>query len=159
MWKARGVEPFAVLGHSVGEYTAAVVAGTMSLMDGLRIVVRRAQLIDERCDEGLGMMASIFAPQADVEEARLLAPGLCCCGSSSTRGSLQGAAEPSKGPDCRYGSTRLGFCFDVLGMLEAIAPKAVNGPSQVVVSGHKTAVEQLVSTTSESFLADAWPRA
>ena len=40
-------------GSQVGEYAAAVVAGTMSLVDGLRLVLRRAQLIDEKCAQGV----------------------------------------------------------------------------------------------------------
>ncbi|CAL1148755.1 unnamed protein product [Cladocopium goreaui] len=67
-WKARGLKPFALLGHSVGEYTAAVVAGTMSLEDGLRLVARRGELIDQKCDIGVGAMASIFASQELVQK-------------------------------------------------------------------------------------------
>ncbi|CAK9055131.1 unnamed protein product [Durusdinium trenchii] len=68
-WKARGLEPYAVLGHSVGEYTAAVVAGSMSLEDGLRLVARRGELIDQKCDIGVGSMASIFASREQVQKA------------------------------------------------------------------------------------------
>ncbi|CAJ1416735.1 unnamed protein product, partial [Effrenium voratum] len=68
-WKARGLRPFALLGHSVGEYTAAVAAGAMSLEDGLRLVARRGELIDQKCDVGVGSMASIFATKEQVQKA------------------------------------------------------------------------------------------
>ena len=40
--QAHGARPGAVIGHSVGEAAAAVVAGALSLADGLRVVCRRA---------------------------------------------------------------------------------------------------------------------
>ena len=40
--EVRGVKPAAVLGHSVGEYTAACVAGVFSLEDGLKLIAERA---------------------------------------------------------------------------------------------------------------------
>ena len=42
MWRSWGIEPHAVLGHSVGEYVAACIAGVFSLEDGLRLIAERA---------------------------------------------------------------------------------------------------------------------
>ncbi len=38
LWRSYGVHPDAVIGHSMGEVTAAVVAGALSLTDGLRVI-------------------------------------------------------------------------------------------------------------------------
>jgi acyl transferase domain-containing protein/SAM-dependent methyltransferase len=70
LWRAWGVEPAAVLGHSVGEYAAAVVAGVFSLEDGLKLVAARGRLMDSLTRRGA--MLAVFASPAEVEA--LLAP-------------------------------------------------------------------------------------
>jgi acyl transferase domain-containing protein/pimeloyl-ACP methyl ester carboxylesterase len=67
LWMRWGVEPAALLGHSVGEYAAACIAGVFSLEDGLALVAERARLMDE-LPEG-GAMASVFAAPDAVAEA------------------------------------------------------------------------------------------
>ena len=42
--KSYGVRPGAVIGHSLGEVAAAVVAGALSLEDGVRVICRRSRL-------------------------------------------------------------------------------------------------------------------
>jgi acyl transferase domain-containing protein len=64
LWRSWGVEPAAVLGHSLGEYAAACFAGAMSLDDGLRLVVERGRLLQQLAADGA--MAAIFASQAEV---------------------------------------------------------------------------------------------
>ncbi|CAE7941878.1 ppsD, partial [Symbiodinium necroappetens] len=66
MWKALGIEPCAVLGHSVGEYAAAVVAGVLGLEDAARLVAERGRLIAELCEGNIGGMTACHLPCEDV---------------------------------------------------------------------------------------------
>ncbi|WP_290061708.1 type I polyketide synthase, partial [Amycolatopsis solani] len=65
LWRAHGVEPVAVLGHSQGEIAAACVAGALSLEDGARVVALRSKLIAERLS-GHGAMLSVVAGGDEV---------------------------------------------------------------------------------------------
>jgi malonyl CoA-acyl carrier protein transacylase len=67
MWRSWGVVPEAVMGHSVGEYCAAVTAGVMGLEDGLKLISTRARLMQEIKTEG-GMLACM-ASEEKVREA------------------------------------------------------------------------------------------
>ncbi len=73
LWDACGVKPAVVLGHSVGEYVAACVAGVFSLGDGLRLICRRARLM-QSLPSG-GAMAAVAAAPAAL--AGLLGHELC----------------------------------------------------------------------------------
>ncbi len=66
LWMAWGVKPTTVLGHSVGEYVAACIAGVFSLADGLKMVCARGRLMDSLPQAG--EMESIFATEAIVNE-------------------------------------------------------------------------------------------
>jgi myxalamid-type polyketide synthase MxaE and MxaD len=70
MWRSWGVEPAAVLGHSVGEYAAACVAGVFSLEDGLGLIAERARLMGALPREG--RMVAVLADEARV--ARTIQP-------------------------------------------------------------------------------------
>ncbi|MGC9382081.1 beta-ketoacyl synthase N-terminal-like domain-containing protein, partial [Streptomyces sp. MH13] len=65
LWRSHGVEPAAVLGHSVGEVTAAAVSGALSLDDSARVVALWSQA--QATLAGQGDMVSVMAPADDVE--------------------------------------------------------------------------------------------
>ncbi len=71
MWKSYGVTPGAVVGHSMGEVAAAVVAGALTTEDGVRVICRRSRLLTRLV--GGGAMAVLGA---SAEEVARLADGL-----------------------------------------------------------------------------------
>ncbi|WP_327270924.1 type I polyketide synthase [Streptomyces sp. NBC_01224] len=64
-WRAHGVEPAGVIGHSMGEVAAAVVAGALSLKDGARVICRRSALLTRIA--GAGAMATVGLDRVAVE--------------------------------------------------------------------------------------------
>ena len=64
LWRSFGIVPSAVLGHSVGEYVAACVAGVFTFEDGLRLIAERARLM-QALPAG-GAMAAVFASEAQI---------------------------------------------------------------------------------------------
>ena len=102
-WRdAGGAEPAVVAGHSLGEYTALVVAGALAFRDALPLVRFRAQAMQEAVPVGEGAMAAILGLEDDVVHA-------------ACREAAQG---------------------------EVVEAVNFNAPSQVVIAGHKPAVER-----------------
>ena len=66
---SKGVRPACVAGHSLGEYSAHVAAGTLAFGDALRIVRRRGRLMQEAVPVGQGAMAAILGLDADAVAA------------------------------------------------------------------------------------------
>jgi [acyl-carrier-protein] S-malonyltransferase len=63
---AHGITPTFVAGHSLGEYSAHVAAGTMTFGDALRIVRRRGRYMQEAVPVGTGAMAAIIGLDLDL---------------------------------------------------------------------------------------------
>jgi len=102
-WReAGGAQPALVAGHSLGEYTALVVAGVVSLRDALPLVRLRAQAMQDAVPVGTGAMAAILGLDDDAVRAA--------------------CAESAQG--------------------EIVEAVNFNAPSQVVIAGHKAAVER-----------------
>jgi acyl transferase domain-containing protein len=65
LWQRWLGRPFALLGHSLGEYVAACLAGVFSLADGLRLVAERGKLIQQLPE---GAMLAVSLPEAEARE-------------------------------------------------------------------------------------------
>ncbi|MUZ63130.1 type I polyketide synthase [Agrobacterium vitis] len=61
MWLAKGIKPRAMVGHSLGEYVAACLAGVFSLQDAVKLVVARGRLM-QACPPG-GMLSVMLSEQ------------------------------------------------------------------------------------------------
>ncbi len=83
--KVPGLEPVAAAGLSLGEMTAHAAAGTFSFEEGLKLVAKRGELMDEACEANPGSMAAMIggsdedvaklAAECDVDIANLNCPG------------------------------------------------------------------------------------
>ncbi|KAG8161359.1 hypothetical protein KVR01_009623 [Diaporthe batatas] len=67
LWKSFGVEPTAVVGHSLGEYAALYTAGALTQTSVIHLVGRRAQLMDKYLDAGAYTMLVVMAGEHKVE--------------------------------------------------------------------------------------------
>ena len=100
--KQGGAQPAFMAGHSLGEYTALVCAGSLAFTDGIRLVAERGRRMQEAVPAGIGAMAAILG--LEDEQVR------------------QACAAAAQG--------------------EVVQAVNYNSPGQVVIAGHKTAVER-----------------
>jgi len=104
--------PSFAAGHSLGEYSALVAAGALSIEDAVRIVHLRGKAMQEAVPEGEGGMAAVMGGDRAAVEA------LC-----------QEAAEG-----------------------DVVSPANFNAPGQIVISGHKRAVDRAAALASSKKL-------
>jgi phthiocerol/phenolphthiocerol synthesis type-I polyketide synthase E len=90
LWMSWGIEPEAMLGHSVGEYVAACLAGVFTLEDALRVVAERGRLVQEL--PAGSMAAAMATPEAlapyldhEVSIAAINEPAVCTLSGPSER--------------------------------------------------------------------------
>ena len=70
LWRAQGgAQPAVLAGHSLGEYTALVAAGALSLRDGAHLVRIRGQLMQDAAPAGTGAMAAVLGAEDALVEA------------------------------------------------------------------------------------------
>src|SRR5271163_4061772 len=65
LWRSYGVEPDALIGHSMGEVTAAVVAGALSPADGLKVIATRSKLMSRLSGQGAMALLELGAEDAE----------------------------------------------------------------------------------------------
>ncbi|MDD4864784.1 MAG: ACP S-malonyltransferase [Alishewanella agri] len=103
LWQQQGgATPAYFAGHSLGEYSALVCAGVLSLADAVKLVEKRGQYMQQAVPAGTGAMAAIIG----LDDAAI----------------AKACAEAAQG--------------------EVVAPVNYNSPGQVVIAGHKAAVER-----------------
>ena len=66
LWRSYGVEPDAVIGHSMGEVTAAVVAGALTPAEGLRVIATRSALMARLSGQGAMALLELDAESAEA---------------------------------------------------------------------------------------------
>jgi phthiocerol/phenolphthiocerol synthesis type-I polyketide synthase B len=82
LWRSYGVHPDAVIGHSMGEVSAAVVAGALTVADGLRVIATRSRLMSQLAGQGaVGLLkldpeatAALIADYPGVSVAGYISP-------------------------------------------------------------------------------------
>ncbi|AFM15061.1 polyketide synthase family protein [Mycolicibacterium chubuense NBB4] len=91
LWQSWGIEPDVVLGHSVGQYSAACVAGVFSIDDGMRLMAERGRLFGSL--PAGGRMAAVFAAAERVENMTDQFPSLSVAAYNGANTVLSGPAE------------------------------------------------------------------
>jgi len=98
-----GIVPDLVAGHSLGEYSALVAAGSLNFADAVRIVHQRGNFMEEAVPAGKGAMSAVMGLDRDTLER---------------------------------------VCREVSREGRVVEPANLNAPGQIVISGHKEAVEE-----------------
>jgi [acyl-carrier-protein] S-malonyltransferase len=119
----RGLAPAFAAGHSLGEYSAHVAAGTFSFADAVRTVRNRGRFMQQAVPQGEGAMAAILGlPVARINEL---------CAQAADELTAPAAAKPGD-PLAQAHSPNS----------QVVAPANLNSPDQTVISGNTAAVER-----------------
>ena len=117
-WRAAGGDtPAQLAGHSLGEYSALVCAGSLRLDDGVRLVAERGRCMQDAVPAGTGAMAAILG----LDDQAVVAA----------------CAEATEN--------------------EIVAAVNFNAPGQVVIAGHRTAVERAIGAAKARGAKRAMP--
>ncbi|MFE1744006.1 SDR family NAD(P)-dependent oxidoreductase [Coleofasciculus sp. H7-2] len=106
LWMSWGISPQAMLGHSIGEYVAACLAGVMSVEDALALVAIRGRLMQQM---PAGAMLAVSLPEAEIQSllnenlslAASNAPSLCVVSGTLDAVDAIEAQLTAKGVECR----------------------------------------------------------
>ena len=128
LWESWGIKPDVVMGHSVGEYVAATVAGIFSLEDGLKLIATRGLLM-QQLPSG-GEMVSVMASESQVRE-------------TIADYSSQVAIAAINGPNSIVISGVSNVIRDICSKLEAIGVKTK--PLQVSHAFHSPLMEPMLA--------------
>jgi acyl transferase domain-containing protein len=120
LWMQWGVRPGGMIGHSLGEYVAACLAGVFPLREALRVVAMRGRLVDESAQHGA--MLVVHLPEQEVlarlpprlSLAAVNAPSLCVL--SGTEEAVEGfrAELASGGVECRLLNVKHAYHSDLM---------------------------------------------
>ncbi|HEX8282687.1 MAG TPA: aminotransferase class III-fold pyridoxal phosphate-dependent enzyme [Pyrinomonadaceae bacterium] len=154
LWRSWGVEPDAVVGHSLGEVAAAHVAGALSLADAVRVVFHRARLMEQA--SGLGRMAAVELSSGEAEKVLRGYEGRLALAASNGPASTVLAGEPGaleevlqalkeKGLRCQmlpvnyaFHSPQMeGARLELVSALEGLAPQTAQVPVFSTVTGER----------------------
>ncbi|TDH56817.1 SDR family NAD(P)-dependent oxidoreductase [Mycobacterium eburneum] len=102
LWQSWGIEPDVVLGHSVGQYAAACVAGVFSLEDGARLMAERGRLFGSLPDGG--RMVAVFTDPKQVEEVATEFPRVSVAAYNGPNTVLSGPGEDLEQIVDRFGN-------------------------------------------------------
>lgn len=125
LWMSYGVMPSAMLGHSIGEFVAATLAGVFSLADALTLVARRGKLMQS---QPTGSMLSVRMPMEallarlpqELSLAAENAPGACVVSGASAVVAAFQAQLDAEGIACRALHTSHAFHS---AMMDAVVPQ------------------------------------
>lgn len=125
LWLSWGIKPSGMIGHSIGEYVAACLAGVMSLADALAIVAERGRLM-QACEPGSMLIVPLPEAQVkpylnkDVSLATINGPALCVvAGPDGAIDKLQARLE---GQEVLVRRLRTSHAFHSAMMEPALAP-------------------------------------